>query len=189
MRNTVIVFLVALSGCGGAEYIRTEPSDVGITVALAHTVFLDELGCTGVDTGGGRVYTAAHCVDDLKPGAETAHGQLTFTSPTLDFAYLYDKARSGNAFACLRAPRLGEHLYTVGYPTNVLTGEQQLNITDGVFAGQYNPESGEYRITAPIYFGNSGGGAWAEDGCLVGLTVSLVRSVEGSGWIVPADEL
>jgi S1-C subfamily serine protease len=40
-----------------------------------------------------------------------------------------------------------------------------------------------------VFFGNSGGGAWADDGCLIGITVSLVRSVEGSGYIVPADTL
>jgi hypothetical protein len=184
------VVLALLAGCSANTYVVAAPDPlVAVQTALEHTVFLDDLGCTGVAVGGGKVYTAQHCVDHLDVGAETPYGKLAFSSAVSDYAYLMDATNMYGPRACIRKPLLGEHVYAVGYPTNVLTEKQELNITDGVVSGQHNADGTEIRITAPVFFGNSGGGAWADDGCLIGITVSLVRSVEGSGYIVPADTL
>jgi S1-C subfamily serine protease len=161
--------------------------DVGVETALRHTLLMTE-GCTAVDVGRGLVLTAAHCVDELSRGDETSVGMVLFQSPDLDFAVLFDTGRLHRPKACLRAPVLGEHLYTVGYPGQVVTGKQELTVTDGVFAGPGDGE-GHYRITAPIWFGNSGGGAWGEDGCLLGLTVSGVVRLPAMNFIVSAADM
>ena len=42
------------------------------------------------------------------------------------------------------------------------------------------------RITAPAYFGNSGGGVWADDGSLVGIAVAIMTArLPGIPWPLP----
>jgi S1-C subfamily serine protease len=72
----------------------------------------------------------------------------------------------------IRQSRVGEHIYVVGFPVQLSTGKQALTVTDGVVAGPINGD-GEVRITAPVYFGNSGGGVWGDDGALIGIAVNI----------------
>jgi S1-C subfamily serine protease len=188
-----VILALLLAACGAAApgpdvVIVTEKSsaDVGVVTALKHTRLADDLGCTVVDLGRGIVATAKHCVDELEAGEETSAGVVVYQDPLRDFAFLYDLSRANGERPTLRAPRLGEHVYTVGYPVQVVTEIQELTVTDGVFAGPSDGE-GHLRITAPIYFGNSGGGCWGEDGALVGITVSGVVKMPGMNYIVPAD--
>jgi hypothetical protein len=163
-------------------------TDVGVATAMQHTVFAADLGCTAVDVGSGFVATALHCVDELGLGGLTDEGMVIYTSPDRDFAVMFDAARMQQPDVCIRAAVPGEHLYAVGYPMQLPTKAQELTITDGLFAGPRHPD-GSYRITAPIYFGNSGGGAWANDGCLLGLTVSGYLEMPGMNYIVVATDI
>lgn len=162
--------------------------------ALKHTKFFKEAGCTAVDIGYGRVVTAKHCVEDEDPerdwavGESTSMGVLVYKSPELDFAVLINQDWLKNPGVELRAPRLGEHVYAVGYPVQLATDTQELTVTDGVAAGPID-EEGYLRITAPIYFGNSGGGCWAEDGSLLGITVSGYIRLPGMNYMVSAEDL
>jgi S1-C subfamily serine protease len=115
-------------------------------------------------------------------------GILVFKSPKLDFAVFVNQEWLKHPNLELRNPRLGEHVYTVGYPLQLATGDQELTVTDGVAAGPLD-EDGYLRITAPIYFGNSGGGCWAEDGSLLGITVSGFLGMPGMNYMVGAEDL
>ena len=181
----VAVLLLAGFSCGPRVVIQGDSGkpDVGVATALQHTMLMAE-GCSAVDVGQGLVITAAHCVDQLAPGDDTSVGMLVYRSPVKDFAVLFDTARLGNATPRFRSARLGEHLYAVGYPVQLATERQALTVTDGLYTGAVD-ELGQERITAPIYFGNSGGGCWAEDGSLVGLTVSGYLEMPGMNFIVP----
>jgi hypothetical protein len=189
-RTITVAALLLFAGCRPSVVV-VEPqqqTDVGVATALEHTLFADDLGCTAVNLGRGFVATAEHCVDDLELGAHTKLGMVLYTSATRDFAILFDSGRLVDPEVCIRAPVLGEHLYAVGYPVQLGNKKQELTVTDGLFAGPQD-DDGSYRITAPIYYGNSGGGAWAEDGCLLGLTVSGFLTMPAMNYIVVATDI
>ena len=152
--------------------------------AVQHTVFLAGSGCTGVAVGGDRLVTAKHCVpDDAKAGDAYEGGELLYISPSYDFAVA--RLPGPHVRIALRAGELGEHIYVVGWPVQLGSGEQALTVTDGLVAGPVDAE-GQARITAPVYFGNSGGGVWADDGALVGIAVSIYAAhVDGYDQPVP----
>jgi hypothetical protein len=191
-----VLLLAALTACSlpmppVAPTPPALPQNVAVVTALRHTLFLQLSsggGCSAVDIGGGRVLTAKHCVDDLEVGATTSLGRLTYSAPDRDWALIMAQDRVKNGAPALRAPRLGEHVYAVGYPVQLATGTQELTVTDGVVAGPSDDE-GSLRITVPIYFGNSGGGAWAEDGALLGITVSGYLELPGMNFMVSAEDI
>lgn len=164
------------------------PQNVAVVTALRHTVFFKGPGCTAVDIGHGRLVTAKHCVDDLAIGAVTAIGVLTYMAPDRDFAVIISQERIKHGAPVLRAPRLGEHVYAVGFPVQLATKTQELTVTDGVVSGP-SDEEGSLRYTAPTYFGNSGGGVWAEDGSLLGISVSGFMDHDGMYFMVSAEDV
>ncbi len=146
-----------------------------------------EEGCSAVSLGGGMVVTADHCVDDLPLGSDTSVGYLIFRGAPKDYALLFDTSRIDDAKTVMRDPRSGEHVYAIGYPQQLATDSQELTITDGLVAGPRNA-AGEFRVTAPIYYGSSGGGLWGEDGALLGLTVNGFLSMPGQNFVVPCSD-
>lgn len=162
--------------------------DVGIATALQHTVFMPDPGCTAVDVGNGFVVTAKHCTTEMQVGDVTAIGMFAHASVTEDFAIFYDVARTTHLVPAMRSCVFGEHLYTVGYPVQKDDDTQQLTATDGLCAGPLNGD-GEARITAPIYYGNSGGGVWGEDGALLGLSVNGYLNMPAMNYMVPSVDL
>lgn len=168
--------------------VQELPKNVAVVTALKHTVFFKGPGCTAVDIGHGRLVTAKHCVDELKLGDKTSIGMLAYVSADRDFAVLISQERIKNSPAELRAPRLGEHVYAVGYPVQLATKQQELTVTDGVVSGPSDKE-GSLRFTAPIYYGNSGGGVWAEDGSLIGISVSGFLQMPGMNFLVSAEDI
>ena len=199
MRAAVLLCL-ALAGCSLLKPVAPPaatpalPQNVAVVTALKHTVYWKQVGCTAVDIGLGRVVTAKHCVEDEDParnfdiGAKTEIGTVVFKSPDRDFALLVNQDWIKHPAPAMRPPRLGEHLYTVGWPVQLGTEKQELTVTDGVAAGPLD-EDGHVRITAPIYYGNSGGGAWAEDGSFLGVTVSGYLSMPGQNFMVSAEDV
>lgn len=181
-----VVLALGAVGCATTPVAVLQPKDdVAVATALLHTRLMTE-GCTAVDVGRGRVLTAKHCVDTDTVGDTLSVGVLTFVSPIRDFAVLLSSEI--NPDACMRPPVLGEHVYAVGYPVQLVTEKQALTVTDGVFAGPEG-DNGELRFTAPIYFGNSGGGVWATDGCLVGLSVSGILQMPGMNYLVSSGDI
>lgn len=193
MKLLALLGALLISGCSlmSSPALPAEPNvpqNVAVVVSLRHTRFMPDPGCTAVDIGGGRVVTAKHCVDEVDIGAKTAIGVLTYRDPDHDFAFLVNQEWVKHPAANLRAPILGEHVYAVGYPMQLSTDTQELTVTDGVVCGP-SDEEGHLRFTAPIYFGNSGGGVWAEDGSLVGISVSGFLEMPGMNFMVSAEDV
>lgn len=153
-------------------------------------------GGTAVDIGHGALVTARHvvegdedCVFVLDQGDNVLkYATWTKKDPDHDIALLYspDLEQANSAGASLCEPQLGDELIAVGYPRGPNDRIQRLSVTTGVVSSEGWGE-GEVRITAPIYFGNSGGGAWNRRGsCLTGVTVSGFMQMDGWYFIVPA---
>jgi S1-C subfamily serine protease len=194
MRAAIAALVLSACGLGSNPVVETAPQDVGVTTALVYTVFFKEAGCTAVQIGGGRVVTAKHCVEDEDPekdwdvGEKTSIGQLVYISPDRDFALLINQDWVKQPAPLMRAPYLGEHVYAVGYPTQLATDTQELTVTDGVISGPSDDE-GNLRFTAPIYYGNSGGGVWANDGAFIGVSVCGFLSFPGMNFLVAAEDI
>lgn len=174
MKYTVTVLLALVAGCAVVNipdaHAPTEPFDA-VRYAVDHTVHLKVSGCSAVMVGGNRLVTAKHCLPEgAKAGDAYEGGTLRHVSPTYDFAVVDVVDR--RLRIALREPKAGEHLYVVGYPVQLGNSEQALTVTDGIVAGPVNGD-GEWRITAPVYFGNSGGGVWSDRGELLGIAVSI----------------
>lgn len=185
-----VLLAVLLTGCFRGPVVEAPTStqdDVAVVTALKHTFMTESPACTMVDIGGGRVLTAKHCAERFGIGGQTDGGVVTYLSPNRDFAVLVDSKRVKNPVPSMRPPVLGEHIYTLGYPVQVVDDTRQLTVTDGVVTGAVH--DGELRITAPIWGGNSGGGAWAEDGSLVGITVSGIRGIPSNNYMVSAEDI
>jgi S1-C subfamily serine protease len=180
MRAAVLCLL--LIGCGSAPVVTTGRANLAVSTALRHTLLMTE-GCTAVDIGRGRVLTAKHCVDSPELADEYSVGAVVYRSPERDFAVLYDAERFRHSRARLRVPVLGEHVYAVGFPSQLDKSGQKLTVTDGIIAGPCDAE-GSLRFTAPIYYGNSGGGVWADDGSLIGISVSGFLTMPGQSYLV-----
>ena len=187
MKSLVLALAFGLVACSPRTIVVRAPADqdVAVETGLRHTHFAQELGCTAVDVGTGILITAKHCVDGEEQGlgSQSSAGMVIYISPVLDFALLFDSARMNHPVPAMRAPKLGEHVYAIGFPVQLSTKEQKLTVTDGIMAGPDDGE-GHLRFTAPIYFGNSGGGVWAEDGALIGISVSGFLSLPGMNYLV-----
>lgn len=181
------VLALGLAACHAPAARQASYADP-VIIPLVHTVFMKDPGCTAVSIGKGLVLTARHCVEKLEVGAKTVIGVLVFKSTTRDYAIIRDPKRYHSPRPVIRAPRLGEHIYTVGYPLQLSSEKQELTITDGVVAGPKD-KVGSIRITAPIYYGNSGGGVWGDDGALVGLSVSGYLTYPGMNFMVSAEDI
>lgn len=88
-----------------------------------------------------------------------------------DIALLQGVTYAGEPVELETDPYLGEALIAIGYPHQPLTGDTQLQITTGVLSAKY---ADRYKISAPIYFGSSGGPVFTQEGKLLGLSVSLM---------------
>jgi S1-C subfamily serine protease len=169
-----------------------------VEYAIEHTAFIKDPGCTGVRITPGLLVTAKHCIEERHEGDPFAGGVLYHVDPKSDFVIVVRPFYAMAAPIRMRAPRRGEHVYVVGFPVQLSSGEQELTVTDGIVTGGTN-EDHEARITAPVYFGNSGGGVWADDGCLVGIAVNIYAAhIDGSrfplpyvgqAYMVPADKV
>lgn len=121
-------------------------------------------------TGGSTIATAAHVAD---PGCEYKIRDLVFKTiardEDYDIAILRGPRLNGKAVP-FRRPHLGQEVIAVGYPYQPLIRDTALQIT----RGQLSAFLGErYKVSAPMYFGSSGGPVFDGTGALVGLTVSL----------------
>ncbi len=196
MKRLVGALLALLAGCAGVPVAGPTCCGVGtppaVVTARQHTLFAEDLSCTAVDIGGGTVLTARHCVEGEL--MSTAQGTVVFVGPHRDFAILHDPTREANPYVCMRAPEFGEHVYVVGYPAQLISDMQELTVTDGIVAGPKIPEDsdvapGALRHTAPTYGGNSGGGVWGNDGCLVGIHVASVRAQPGAAYMTSVSDI
>jgi S1-C subfamily serine protease len=180
------LFAAALLGCCPSAPPEAPKPVNPVQWAVAHTEFLEEAGCTGVLVSPNRLVTAKHCLDDEAAAGDVFEDRvLSFIHPAEDFAVASTVIVGTGDFIPMRRAVLGEHVWVVGFPVQLDSGEQVLTVTDGIVAGPSKSDR-EFRITAPAYFGNSGGGVWGDDGALLGIAVSLmVARVPDYRWPVP----
>lgn len=176
MRSKLALAVLALIGAACGPVVTLAPpvaQNAAVKTAVDHTELLYPPGCTGVEVARGLVVTAKHCIEEGQKAGDNfkAGGLLAYVSPKYDFVIVVKQIRYGFDFINMRSATPGEHLYLVGYPQQVRNGKQSLTITDGIFTGVVDGDGSE-RISAPAYFGNSGGGVWGDDGALVGILVN-----------------
>ena len=191
MRTAVLLPLLA--ACVGST--QAPPSNLAtvnpVKLAIAASVKLSN--CSSVRVEADLIVTAHHCLPEkAKVGDAYEGGTLVALNADFDFA-LFRTAPSLNFAQLNTTAELGDRVFVVGWPSQ-LTGGTALTVTDGVIAGLELTKNGHVRITAPVYFGNSGGGVWSDRGDLVGIAVSMYAvplvsgkpiPYEGQGFMVP----
>lgn len=178
MRSVVLALALVVGCAGPAAVVEIPVVRRPVDVAIEHTVLLSDPGCTGIRIGGGLVLTAKHCLHNRVIGDVYSGFAIVDVSPNHDFAIMSgDSAVPG---VDIVPAVIGEHLYAVGYPVCFEDGEQYLTVTDGILAGPENEN--QQRITAPVWHGNSGGGAWNDSGELIGVIVSISVLPTGFPW-------
>ncbi len=170
---------LCLAGCNALSAAPAVVESPAIAAMVAHSVQLHGNGgtCSGIRVGGQLVVTAKHCLDEQAIGDTYSDLTIGYISPDHDFGVLTgDKEISPVAFV---DASIGEHVFVVGWPLQLDTGETALTVTDGVYTGTGYEDM--QRITAQVYYGNSGGGVWTEAGDLVGVAVEI-RPIEIEGY-------
>jgi S1-C subfamily serine protease len=167
---------------------------VSTTLALVSEPTIDDpagsVFCSGVWVSDAAILTAAHCVRETPPCEVVwyrAHegtprpAMLMRLDPAVDLALLVDPGapRHPTAPLALAPPAVGTDLAFVGHPGGV-----EWTFFRGSAAGFADPW---LQVSAPVFFGCSGGGAFNDYGELVGIAHTVpMRRVSGSWMLVPA---
>lgn len=178
MKRLIFLCLLFLSGC--ASY---SPQSAYNT-ALSSTVKVD--GPTGSGSG---VVINPHCIVTAGHVTDQKNKQQVLTQDGKEYLIVryYLAEFSDLAVACvdgtfaapparirMKMPDQYASVFTIGNPlgeNNVLT------------IGNYQ---GDNRMTAPIAWGNSGGGVFDESGNLIGIAVAItVRRIENYVFVIP----
>lgn len=156
--------------------------------------------CTGVQQPGwgsgviiqtGIVATAAHV---LKPGCELRARGVVARPAAIDLeadvALLVAPGLPPWAQVEASVPYTGQWVVTVGFPAQLLDqARPYMSVSPGYLATDLGRW---YRVTAPAYYGNSGGGVFDDRGRLVGLFVAMHTAapidapVDGMYYAAPA---
>lgn len=145
--------------------------------------------CTGVWVGEDKILTAGHCVTEemivygVKDDEDEAIGRVSYVvdvEEDLDLALLVSDPRSTPKHpTAVLADDVwdGQHVNIVGHTTGLwwsymegVVSSTRSNITNG---GKKLPKS--LQISSPAWFGNSGGGAFDDDGRLLGISSWISR--------------
>jgi len=116
-----------------------------------------------------------HC-----PGRKEAVGRTESVARSLDLAVVRTSL-ANTAYLSLapaRSARMGESLFTIGFPAAVLLG-QEAKLTEGTVSALSGPggETSYLQITAPVQPGNSGGPAVNYQGHIVGIVSSTIAAL------------
>ncbi len=201
-RSTSTAFLVALflivAATSAAAYALLPPPALPATESATVKIFPASGHGSGVHIGDGFIVTAAHVVGDAKEvqvkakGGENRKADVLWVNKAYDIALLRtSSAGLGAAKLSCRAVKAGDPIVAYGNPLKI------------EFVAAYGKIAGEPRETGPwksVYvtdittvMGQSGGGAFADNGYLIGITVGVMAapigfsgSLVGYGFVVPS---
>jgi len=181
-----------------AELAVSGPDPMAMTVALVTDK--DRAYCAGTWVASDRILTASHCVIDDDVVATSVHVR-DFDGVTFDAQVKKVERRAD--LALLVAPKAhawaavatvwhkGEELTIVGHP-----GGAEWTFMRGWISRTMKHDSPEdegqmqmLQVQAPIYYGNSGGGAFDASGALVGVCSMRSTSIPDLGLFVAPEEI
>jgi S1-C subfamily serine protease len=134
----------------------------------------------------GTLLTAAHVVDKGKyivvhcPGRKEAVAKTESIARNLDLAVI-KTTLTNTAYLSLapaRSARMGEHLFTIGFPLSFYLGTDA-KLTEGTLSALSGPggETSLIQITVPIQLGNSGGPVVNGQGQIVGIVAAVINTL------------
>ncbi len=205
LRRSPTAFLVALflvvAATSAAAYALLPPPNLPATESATVKIQVNDAHGSGVHIGDGFIVTAAHVVGDAKEVQMKAKGgvlhkaEVLWTNKAHDIALLRtSSAGLGVAHLSCRAVKIGDPIVAYGNPLKI------------EFVAAYGKIAGEPRASGPwksVYvtdmttvMGQSGGGTFAENGDLIGITVGVMAaqvgfsgSLVGYGFVVPSAEV
>lgn len=204
MKKLLIAAAIALGGCAPQDHVPTR-SEVEATRrdVVAHvemcTIALVRQGpdgevepyCGGVWIGPTKILTALHCVlgEDgtlwvqASSAKEPVWAEFLAGDVRTDLALLETSSTNRHLVARLpsKEPLSGDPVHIVGH-TQGFPWTYASGAVAAVRSHAVGPRGGTLsalQISAPVWFGNSGGGAWNETGELIG--ISSWVSVKGPG--------
>ena len=134
---------------------------------------------TGTAVAPGFVLTAKHVVEGCEEAGFDL--QVIWTHSERDVAVIGWATNGPLVDPPMRAPILGENITCIGYPARPGDNRTTLTVTTGVVA---SIEGTKMRVTCPIYYGNSGGPVYGDDGYQIGVVVSMLAflGLPYDGW-------
>jgi len=154
----------------------------------------------------GTLLTAAHVVDRGKyivvhcPGRKEAVATTESIARNLDLAIIKTTLTSTAylSLAPARSARMGEQLFTIGFPLSFYLGTEA-KLTEGTLSALSGPggETSLIQVTVPIQLGNSGGPVVNGQGQIVGIVSAVINTLpiliatgaapQNVSWAVKAD--
>lgn len=204
----------AVISCTSQPAVK-QPSVPALVTVLNHqTVALYSLSqsnhpkCTGVWVSGDTFITASHCIEigealqystDVEYRGVFTRPQYLHQARLVKADLFHDLAlyRSGldmpdhlTANVASYRPEVGEGLYFVGNPAGlvwsfrrgVVSSFREIQFEDD-WVGPW------MQASAPIYLGDSGGGAFDEDGQLVGIVHAIATEIPNVAFCVPLETI
>ena len=167
-----------------APRVSAEPGDSSPRIEDADpSEFRGATGTAFVVDPSGVLLTAQHVIDQATSirvscnGGPTVPVTVASSSPTIDLAVLTTTADLGTAafleVAVGQQPRLGDNVFTIGYPTPGLLGRDP-KYTNGTISALSGPggDASFLQISVPIQPGNSGGPLVNENGEVIGVVIA-----------------
>lgn len=200
-RAFLITILVLVATTSATAYTLLPPPALPATETATVKIQVNNGHGSGVHIGDGFILTAAHVVGDEKEvqvktkGGAFNKSDVLWVNKAHDIALLRtSSAGLGAAHLSCRTVKIGDQIVAYGNPLKI------------EFVAAYGKIAGEPRETGPwksVYvtdittvMGQSGGGTFAENGDLIGITVGVMAapiglsgSLVGFGFVVPSADI
>jgi len=191
---TIVASLVTYTGTSQANTSKSYLDYAQDRTVLVYRTCEDGVGDgwgSGVIWEGNKVVTAEHLVDDregctfaVSRAGEDSYPATVAKEDTRTDLALLNVAHDYGVTVSFARSKLGEAIVVVGYPAQLLDrGNQYLSILYGYISTKNVLIESEKRyvdrISAPIYFGNSGGPVFNSVGQVVGIVSAGHMHVQG----------